>query len=142
MLLSDSKASSQFIINAVHKENIMLKSAGTQLYSYAYVADIVSALLFLLVKGQKGEAYNVSNEHCDITLRTFAETLANVAGTKVIHGEATAQEKQGFSKATKALLDNQKIYALGWRPLYDSMEEPLKHTIKILEGSGNRYAKN
>ena len=36
------------------------------------------------------------------------ETLANVAGTKVIHGEATAQEKQGFSKATKALLDNQK----------------------------------
>lgn len=137
MLLSDSKASSQFIMNAVHKENIVLKSAGTQLYSYAYVADIVSALLFLLVKGQKGEAYNVSNEHCDITLRTFAETLANVAGTKVIHGEATAQEKQGFSKATKALLDNQKIYALGWRPLYDSMEEPLKHTIKILEGSGN-----
>ena len=45
---------------------------------------------------------------CDITLRTFAETLANVAGTKVIHGEATVQEKQGFSKATKALLDNQK----------------------------------
>lgn len=55
----------------------------------------------------------------------------------MIHGEATAQEKQGFSKATKALLDNQKIYALGWRPLYNSMEEPLKHTIKILEGSGN-----
>ena len=46
MLLSDSKASSQFIMNAVHKENIVLKSAGTQLYSYAYVADIVSALLF------------------------------------------------------------------------------------------------
>ena len=45
MLLSDSKASSQFIMNAVHK-NIVLKSAGTQLYSYAYVADIVSALLF------------------------------------------------------------------------------------------------
>ena len=31
-----------------------------------------------------------------------------MAGTKVIHGEATVQEKQGFSKATKALLDNQK----------------------------------
>ncbi len=46
MLLSDSKASSQFIMNAVHKENIVLKSARTQLYSYAYVADIVSALLF------------------------------------------------------------------------------------------------
>ena len=45
MLLSDSKASSQFIMNAVHKENIVLKVQG-QLYSYAYVADIVSALLF------------------------------------------------------------------------------------------------
>ena len=41
------------------------------------------------------------NEHCDITLRTFAETLANVAGTKVIHGEATVQENKGFLKQQK-----------------------------------------
>ena len=134
MLFSDSKASSQFIMNAVHKEDIVLKSAGNQLYSYAYVADIVSALLFLLVKGEKGEAYNVSNEHCDTTLRSFAEILADIAGVKVIHGEATEQEKQGFSKATKALLDNKKIYSLGWQPLYESMEELLEHTVKILEG--------
>ncbi len=39
----------------------------------------------------------------------FAETLANVVEQKVIHGEATAQEKnKGFLKQQKALLDNQK----------------------------------
>ena len=54
----------------------------------------------------------------------------------MIHGEATVQENKGFLKQQSTTRQS-KIYALGWRPLYDSMEEPLKHTIKILEGSGN-----
>ncbi|EGF47112.1 Eps4I, partial [Lacticaseibacillus rhamnosus MTCC 5462] len=34
MKLNDSKASSQFILKAVNKENIILKSQGSQYYSY------------------------------------------------------------------------------------------------------------
>ncbi len=49
MLLSDSKASSQFILNAVHEEDIVLKSEGNQYFSYIYVGDAVSAMLHLLI---------------------------------------------------------------------------------------------
>ncbi|EGF47168.1 Eps4I, partial [Lacticaseibacillus rhamnosus MTCC 5462] len=52
MKLNDSKASSQFILKAVNKENIILKSQGSQYYSYAYVADVVSALLFCWYVGR------------------------------------------------------------------------------------------
>ena len=45
MLLSDSKASSQFILNAVNGEDIILKSEGNQYFSYIYVGDAVSAIL-------------------------------------------------------------------------------------------------
>ena len=54
MLRSDTKAISQFIGNGVRKENIVLKSAGTQLYSYTYVSDAVSGVLYCLLRGECG----------------------------------------------------------------------------------------
>ncbi len=46
MQADDSKALAQFIRDAVNSRDIVLKSEGKQLYSYTYVADAVSALLF------------------------------------------------------------------------------------------------
>lgn len=58
MLMSDSKASSQFIQKALAGENIVLKSKGEQLFSYTYVADAVGAMLHVLLHGEEGVAYN------------------------------------------------------------------------------------
>jgi nucleoside-diphosphate-sugar epimerase len=41
MLNNDSKAISQFILKALNKEDIVLKSKGTQYYSFTYVYDAV-----------------------------------------------------------------------------------------------------
>ena len=48
MQKSDSKAIAQFIHKAIAGEDIVLKSAGTQLYSYAYAADSVSGILTVI----------------------------------------------------------------------------------------------
>ena len=47
MNMSDSKATAQFIKSAVAGTDITLKSAGTQQFSYAYVGDVVSAIICL-----------------------------------------------------------------------------------------------
>ena len=39
MIMSDTKAVSQFIKKCVAGEDIVLKSEGTQYYSYTYTAD-------------------------------------------------------------------------------------------------------
>ena len=62
MLMEDSKASSQFIKKALAKEDIVLKSKGEQLFSYTYVIDAVSAILTVMLRGKKGEAYNVASK--------------------------------------------------------------------------------
>ena len=62
LLADDSKALSQFIKKAVHSEDIVLKSEGNQYFSYAYVADAVSALLYLFLLGENGEAYNIATD--------------------------------------------------------------------------------
>ena len=128
MLESDTKAISQFIKKAVAGEDIVLKSAGNQYYSYTYMADAVSGLLTVLLLGKKGEAYNIANQSSDITLKDLAAILAKIAQTKVVFELPDEVEKSGYSKATKARLNGEKIKKLGWNPKYN-IETGLKKTV-------------
>lgn len=131
MLPTDTKAISQFILKCVAGEDIVLKSAGTQYYSYQYVADSVSGLLTVLLKGENGGAYNIAEEHSDITLKDLAALLAGMNGRKVVFELPDAVEAAGYSKATKARLDGSKLARLGWKPAYD-IEEGMERTVSIL----------
>lgn len=131
MLQSDTKALSQFIKKGVAGEDIVLKSEGTQEYSYVYVADAVSGLLYSLLYGGKGEAYNVADESLDVTLASLANEIAGIVGRNVVFELPDATEKAGYSKATKAMLDSCKLRKLGWKPIF-SLSEGIEHTISIL----------
>ena len=132
--LSDSKASTQFLKNGLNKENIVLKSTGTQYYSYTYTADAVTGLLTVLLKGESGDAYNIADASCDIQLKDFAQIVSQKAGTSVIFELPNSVEAAGFSKATKARLDGSKLHTLGWLP-YFSIEEAIQRTLIILKES-------
>lgn len=132
MLMSDSKAISQFIKKGLAGENIVLKSAGNQYYSYTYVADAVAGLLTVLLKGRCGEAYNIADERSDITLKALAQAIADHAGTKVVFELPDETEKAGYSTATKARLAGKKINELGWNARYD-IRQGLGRTLDILK---------
>lgn len=132
MQKSDTKAISQFIKKGIAGEDIVLKSAGTQYYSFQYVADSVSGLLTVLLCGKAGEAYNIAEEHSDIMLKDLAGIIAAYKGKKVVYEIPDAVEAAGYSKATKARLDSNKLQALGWKPKYD-ITEGIRRTMSILE---------
>lgn len=131
LLRTDTKALSQFINKGVSREDIVLKSAGTQYYSYLYVADTVSGLLTVLLKGETGEAYNIADDKSDIMLKDLAAIIAEKAGTKVIFELPDEVEKSGYSTATKARLDSTKVSKLGWKAKYD-IQSGINRTIDIL----------
>lgn len=131
MQLSDTKALSQFIKKAVSKESIVLKSEGTQLYSYNYVADTVSGMLTVLLNGVSGEVYNISDKESDITLKELAYILAAEANTKVRFELPDQEEALGYSKATMAIMNSAKLQRLGWKAHFD-IKEGLNRTVKIL----------
>ena len=131
MLKTDTKAISQFIKKGVDKEDIILKSEGNQLYSYSYVSDAVTGLLYCLFYGKNGEAYNIADPASDITLKDMAAAIADYVGTKVIFELPDATEAAGYSKATKAMLDSAKLKELGWKADYD-MKSGLVRTIDVL----------
>lgn len=132
LLSTDTKALSQFLHKAIAGEDIVLKSAGTQYYSYTYVADAVSGLLTVLLKGNSGEAYNISDEKSDITLKDLAAIIADIVGRNVIFDLPDEVEVSGFSKATKARLESKKLQKLGWKAIYN-IEEGIQRTIAILK---------
>jgi nucleoside-diphosphate-sugar epimerase len=132
MLMSDTKALSQFIKNSLAGENIVLKSAGTQFFSYSYVADAVSGILYCLCKGVCGEAYNIADTASDITLRDLAAAIAAEAGTQVVFEIPDAVESAGYSKATKAVLDSTKLQTLGWKAKWN-IQTGIAATMAILK---------
>lgn len=132
MLMDDTKASSQFIRKGIAGENIVLKSAGTQYYSYTYVSDAVAGLLIVLLCGKNGEAYNIADERGDIMLKDLAAAIAHECGTRVVFESPDVIEKAGFSTATKARLDGHKLKQLGWSMKYD-IKVGIARTISILK---------
>ena len=132
MQMLDSKAISQFINKAVSGEDIILKSAGTQLYSYTYVADAISGLLTVLLKGNNGNTYNIADSSSDIMLKDLAHLIAGFAGVSVAFELPDELEAAGYSKATKALSDSRKIKKLGWQPFY-TISEGIDRTLRILQ---------
>lgn len=131
MLLSDTKAISQFIKKAAAGEDIVLKSEGTQTYSYTFVTDATSAILQIVLCGKLGEAYNIADGESDIALRDLAGYLAEAAGVKVVFELPDEKEKRGYSTATKAMLDASKLEALGWKARVH-MPEGLKCTVDAI----------
>lgn len=105
----------------------ILTSGGQQRYSYCYIADAVSGLFKLLLDGQDGEAYNISDDDEGLTLGEYAEYIASLANLKVRY---EIENNESVSKATYALLDTRKIKNIGWEPQY-SVKDGLKRTYTI-----------
>lgn len=131
MLLNDSKASSQFIMNAVNNEDIVLKSEGNQYFSYAYVGDVVYALLYLLANGENGDAYNIASSEFDLHLKDLAQSLAALNKKEIVFDLPDEEEQKGFSTASQAILDAKKLNKAGWKPIF-SLTEALKSTVELI----------
>lgn len=136
MLMTDTKAISQFIRKGIKKENIILKSAGNQYYSYTYVTDAVAGILTILLKGKTGEAYNIADTTSDIKLKDLAGIIAEYVGEKVVFELPDEIEMGGYSTATKARINGQKLQKLGWKASYD-IQSGVEHTIDILKQINN-----
>ncbi len=129
----DSKALSQFLFRAANGEDIILKSNGEQRFSYIDVFSAASAIIFIMLKGEAGEAYNVADERQDVRLKDLAELVARICNVKVVFDLPDETEAKGFSRANVALLDASKLKGLGWKCRV-GIEERIKQTIEVMRG--------
>lgn len=134
---NDKRVSSLFMNMGVLGENIVMKSSGNQIRSYTYSVDCAAAILYVLIAGEKGEAYNISNRNSIISIKEMAELVAQFAGVKLLFDIPDLEERKKFNPMINSSLDSKKIESLGWHGLFDA-SEGIKHTIQILEDEGDK----
>jgi nucleoside-diphosphate-sugar epimerase len=120
---SDQRAYAQFIRNVESGEDIVLRSDGGQYRSWCYVVDCAKALCFILLKGETGQAYNIADTHCEASLRTWAETLAEVGGRRLCVGLPDASSSQ------RVVFDTTRLQQLGWTAS-GTLKTKLEHTLQ------------
>ena len=114
---NDGRVFAQFARKAIEGSDIELHTTGDTCRMYCYTTDAVSAMLYLLLKGKRGEAYNIANKDSYISIRDMAYLVKNEFNQN-INVVVAPKENQGYAPDTKLRLDTTKIEALGWKPNY------------------------
>lgn len=127
---SDDRASAQFTRAAVQGKDIVMKSAGNQLRSYCYTLDCASAILVVLLNGEKGSAYNISNKNSVVSIRNMAEALATTTGTKIVFQNPSDIEAKGYNLMNNSALEAKRLERLGWHACFD-LYEGVEHMVRV-----------
>ena len=129
---TDNRVSSSFMYDAFDGKDLVLKSKGEQLRSYTYCVDCASAILYVLLKGESGQAYNISNPNSICSIADMAQSFAKYSGVKLRFELPADEEKKAFNPMNNSSLNSLKLEALGWKPCF-SKDEGFEHSINILK---------
>ena len=131
MRLDDGRVYADFISDVISGRNIIMKSDGSAIRSFCYLADAVVGFFTVLLKGKNAEAYNIGNEE-EISIRDLAHMLVRMFPEKNLKIEINkdiTQEGYIKSKISRNCPDTLKIRALGWKAAY-SLEEGFRRTVE------------
>lgn len=131
MTENDSRANAQFLRRGAHGETIVMKSAGTQVRSYNYIADCASGIFTVLLCGRTGEAYNTANPEVRCSIAQFAQEVAETAGTALIFEDPTEADIRNRTPIPRQVLSTGKLESLGWHGCFD-LNNGVRHTLQIL----------
>lgn len=129
---NDNRVSSAWAYAVARGKDIIMKSDGSQIRSYSYCLDAASAIIKVLLHGEKEHAYNISNPNSIINIREIAEILTKYAGVKLKTDLPTKAEKREFNPMSNSSLDSRELLTLGWNGLFDA-ERGFGHTVNILK---------
>ena len=132
MSIFDGRVQADFLKNVINHEDIIMKSEGTSIRTYTYVADAVSAI-FKVLLSSKDIVYNIADD-TEISIRELAEVLVGLSNnqSKLIM-KIDNSLKKGTASFTKGILSNEKIKKeLGWTPKYN-VHDGFSRTIEYLK---------
>ena len=136
----DKRVSSLFAYQAVKGQTLVMKSEGAQRRSYCHCLDCAMAILTVLLKGESGQAYNISNKNSIITIRQMAEITAKAANVELKIDLSSQNERKAFNPMDNSDLNSENLESLGWYGVFEA-EKGISHTVQILSEMINNYNK-
>ena len=138
----DGRVFMEFARCALEKKNIVLHTQGRTIRTYCYVKDAVNALLYILLCGNRGEAYNVTNMHTAVSIREMADMVCKTIGQGQIKTVIDIPEDVasfGYNPEMVIRLDAAKLESLGWKATV-GLQEMFERMINVY-ATGDKYGK-
>ena len=121
----DGRVFAEFARCAIEGRDIVLHTQGNTLRTYCYTTDAVIALLTLMLRGEPGQAYNVTNMDTAITIRDMAQLVCSLEpekGIQVCIDIPTDVSSFGYNPEMVIRLSTDKLQSLGWQPTVGLIE--------------------
>ena len=128
----DGRVFAEFARCALEQRDIVLHTQGHTVRSYCYTKDALSALLYILISGKAGEAYNVTNMDTAVSIKEMAELVCETIGSGKIKTVIDIPEDLasfGYNPEMIIRLDSKKLMQLGWKATI-GLEEMFERLIK------------
>jgi nucleoside-diphosphate-sugar epimerase len=111
----DNRVIVQFARLAAEGKDIILHTTGEAARPYLYTTDAITALFYILLNGEPGEAYNVANGETYISALDMARYVRDTFAP-TIDVRIELADNMGYAPVTKLRLSTEKLQALGWSP--------------------------
>ena len=134
---SDRRVFVQFAESALNGSDLVLHTPGQSAKPYVYTVDAVTALFYLLFRGENGCAYNVANEDTLCTIREMAELVSGL-GEKPVRVVFSPKADAVYPPDTYLNPDCSRLRALGWEP-HTGLAEMYRRLMGHLSANFERY---
>lgn len=114
---ADNRYIAQFVRCAAEGKDIVLRTKGLSAKPCCYTIDAISAILYILLFGQNGKAYNVANEETYISVRDLAYMIKETLNPD-INVRTEINDAMGYPPDTYLRLCTRELQNLGWKPRY------------------------
>lgn len=135
---NDPRFFAEFARCIIEERDIVLKSTGGTVRNYLDSDDSAAAFLYILVNGENCIAYNLTNMDNKISIKSIAEKIIEVnrSDIKLKFDIAEDITKLGFRKEGCTLVDADRLYKLGWGPVYN-IEDTLIKLVDYMRNHKN-----
>jgi nucleoside-diphosphate-sugar epimerase len=115
----DGRVYVDFLMNIRHCKDIVMKSDGSAVRTFTYVTDALDGFLRIILKGEPGQAYNVSNKSQTMSILDLAQRLVSEFSERQIKVVQTVRRTDPNYIPTQIkgnAPDTSKIEGLGFCP--------------------------
>lgn len=131
-LQNDNRVFAEFVANVVNNQDIMMKSDGSAQRIFCYIADATLAFFKVLLDGDNGEAYNVTDTNSAIKIKDLAYLIAKINPSNHYEVICSSRKDENYLE-NKHILHSipvtDKLERLGWKPNF-TLETGFMRTIK------------
>lgn len=129
---SDSRLFMYLVKCALEGEDIRLKTSGQSTRMYCHTLDAVSAILFILLKGACGQAYNAANQETYISVLDLAQHVADNFAVNATNVVVDIDRSAPFPPEHHLPLDTTPLKRLGWKAAY-SLDDMFDDMIRCFQ---------